>query len=243
LVLAGYDQSAGAGVLADAKTLEAHGVYGYAVCTGFTFQNERRIHKIQWFSEGDISEQIDMCFQSAHFAWAKIGITRSAGMMQYIIQCLRGQHPGIRIVWDPVLRSGAGTNFWEGIDPAVFEALVLQVYLLTPNWDEMGWLYPGQDPLESARRLSAHCHVYLKGGHDPVHPGRDYLFSQGECRILEPAVRTVWPKHGSGCVLSASLAANLSLGYGLPVAAVRSKRYIEQFLVSNTSLLGWHQPS
>ena len=40
LVIAGYDQSGGAGVLADVKTLEAHGVYGYGVCTALTFQNE-----------------------------------------------------------------------------------------------------------------------------------------------------------------------------------------------------------
>ena len=47
LVVAGYDQSGGAGVLADVKTLEAHSVYGYAVCTGLTFQNERVIHRVQ----------------------------------------------------------------------------------------------------------------------------------------------------------------------------------------------------
>src|SRR5580692_3073899 len=60
LVIAGYDQSGGAGVLSDVKTMEVHGVYAYAVCTGLTFQNERVITKVQWFTEQEIFEQIDL---------------------------------------------------------------------------------------------------------------------------------------------------------------------------------------
>lgn len=61
-------------------------------------------------------------------------------------------------------------------------------------------------------------------------------------QVLEPgaAAGTIYSKHGSGCVLSSSLAANLSLGYTLPIAATRSKKYIEQFLTSNKTNLGWH---
>src|SRR3978361_611138 len=89
LVVAGYDQSAGAGVLSDVKTLEAHGVYGYAVCTGFTFQNEREIRRVQWFSVEEIIEQIDLCFAAASFGWVKIGITPSMRVAAEIITHLR----------------------------------------------------------------------------------------------------------------------------------------------------------
>src|SRR5882762_8435402 len=84
LVIAGYDQSGGAGVLADIKTLEAHGVYGYAVCTGLTFQNERLITKVQWCTEKEIFEQIDLCWQSVRFDWVKIGIGRSITMISAV---------------------------------------------------------------------------------------------------------------------------------------------------------------
>ncbi|HEY6901825.1 MAG TPA: bifunctional hydroxymethylpyrimidine kinase/phosphomethylpyrimidine kinase, partial [Puia sp.] len=77
LVVAGYDQSAGAGVLSDVKTLEAHGVYAYAVCTGFTFQNEHVLSRVQWFSQKEVFEQIDLCFASRGFDWVKMGITES----------------------------------------------------------------------------------------------------------------------------------------------------------------------
>ena len=264
LVVAGYDQSGGAGVLADVKTLEAHGVFGYAVCTGFTFQNERVINRVQWFAEKEIFEQIDLCYASAPFGWVKIGIARSPEMIGAIIGHLRQHDPAVRIVLDPVIRASSGRDFWEGTTGGeagkggkvktmkdagweAFEEVAGRCYLLTPNWDEIGWIYPGEDIVERCRLLtcSSGCNLYLKGGHHPEHPGRDYLWTDGEVQALDPAVEpaAVHPKHGSGCVLSSSLAANLALGYPLPVAAALSKRYIEQFLTSNKTLLGWHRPT
>lgn len=254
LVVAGYDQSAGAGILADVKTMETWGVYAYAVCTGLTFQNEKVITGIRWFSEKEICDQIDICFQSTRFEWVKIGVGRSVVMIGAIVRHLRQHNPGIKIVLDPVIRASSGKDFWEDtdrretgfVDRTGFESVAGRVFLLTPNWEEMGWLYPGQDVMDCCRRLSlsAGCHVYLKGGHNPEHPGTDHLWTNGTEQVLDPAMNgaTFYPKHGSGCVLASSLAANLAMGYKLPVAARRSKLYVEQFLTSNKTLLGWHRP-
>ncbi|MHA4808107.1 hydroxymethylpyrimidine/phosphomethylpyrimidine kinase [Flavitalea flava] len=250
LVIAGYDQSGGAGLLADIKTLEAHIVYGYGVCTGLTFQNERTITRIHWFDQKEIFEQIDLCFQSTGFDAVKIGIGRSPGMIYAITRHLRQHDPHIRIVWDPVIRASSGKDFWEQMDVGGFESIAQEIFLLTPNREEIGWLYPGEDVRESCQRLFKRtgCHLYLKGGHDPENPGTDYLWggseTETEVTVFEPAVenKMVYPKHGSGCVLASAFAANLALGYTLPEAAGRAKRYIEQYLVSNKSLLGWHKP-
>jgi len=243
LVVAGYDQCAGAGVLSDVKTLEAHGVYGYAVCTGFTFQNEREIGRVQWFPMKEIFEQIDLCFASRGFDWVKIGITPSMRAAVEIIEHLRQHNPGVRVVLDPVIRASSGHDFWLLGDD--WEALSGLCYLLTPNWEEMGWLYPGEDLMERCRVLTREAgnSIYLKGGHHPELPGRDYLWSRGELQVFDAITYggTIYPKHGSGCVLSSSLAANLASGYSLPEAAAYSKRYIGQFLISNKTLLGWHQ--
>jgi hydroxymethylpyrimidine/phosphomethylpyrimidine kinase len=245
LVVAGYDQSAGAGVLSDVKTLEAHGVYGFAVCTGFTFQNEREIRRIQWFSIEEIVEQIDICFAAADFDWVKMGITEDVRMAAAIVHHLHRRHGGVRIVWDPVIRASSGRAFWQEVGEE-WKAIAARCYLLTPNWEEIGQLYPGEDVAEACAKLTKEsaCHVYLKGGHHPEYPGRDYLWRAGEVLPLEPEVDggQVYGKHGSGCVLSSALAANLALGYELADAAVRSKRYVEQFLTSNKTLLGWHRP-
>jgi len=233
LVIAGYDPSGGAGVLADVKTLEANGVYGYAVCTAMTWQNERVIRRVEWLPEKDVLEQVDVCFEAAHFDWVKIGIASSVLAVGGIIRHLLQWNPGVRVVWDPVIRASSGTDFWEKTEG--WEEVAAQCFLMTPNWEEMGWL---SSDGEGMNRCG--CQLFLKGGHHPEHPGRDYLWSGGRMEVLEPMGGGVYPKHGSGCVLASALTANLALGYPLLEAAVRAKEYTARFLGSNKTLLGWH---
>jgi hydroxymethylpyrimidine/phosphomethylpyrimidine kinase len=244
LVAAGYDQSGGAGVLADIKTLEAHGVYGYAAVTGMTWQNERVIRRIEWPALKDVYEQIDVCFESAAFSWVKIGITESMEAAAAIIDHIHKRNALTRVVLDPVIRASSGAGFWGGLGREEWETLAARCYVVTPNREEIAWLYPDEDIEAQCADLSRRvgCHVLLKGGHDPRYPGRDYLWMDGEVEVLEALVDdgTIWPKHGSGCVLSSALTANLALGYPLPIAAERAKRYVERFLGSNKTLLGWH---
>ena len=261
LVIAGYDQSGGAGVLADVKTLEAHGVYGYGVCTAMTYQNEREIRRVDWLPEAAVFEQIDLCFASADFGWVKMGITASMGSAAAIIRHVRQHNPAVRVVLDPVIKASSGTTFWatpaagagsgheerragEGsghVERTAWAEVVAECFVLTPNWEEVGWLYPGEDVEARCRELSrGGSHIYLKGGHNPLFPGRDTLWSQGEALVMEAGESVVYPKHGSGCVLASSLAAGLALGHPLPEAALRAKRYTANFLTSNKSLLGWH---
>jgi len=243
LAVAGYDQSGGAGVLADIKTLEAHGVYGYGVVTGLTIQNERVIRRVEWRTVKEVYEQIDVCYESARFDWVKIGITQSMEMAEAIIDHLRGYNPAVRIVLDPVIRASSGQEFWGELTNE-WVSLAARCFLITPNWEEIGWLYSGEAIEARCAELSSlpGCHIYLKGGHNEEFPGRDYLWSDGEVEVLDPMVSSgeVYPKHGSGCVLSSALTANLALGYPLPIAAERAKRYVERFLTSNKTLLGWH---
>jgi len=230
LVVAGYDPSGGAGVLADVKTLEAHGVYGYAVCTAMTWQNERVIRRVDWFSEKDVLEQVDVCFEAARFDWVKIGITPSVEYVGRVVRHLMRRNPGVRIVWDPVIRASSGADFW--VKTEGWEEVAARCFLMTPNWEEMEWL--------AADVNRCGCHLFVKGGHHPEYPGRDYLWSGGEMEVLKPMEGEVYPKHGSGCVLASALTANLALGYPLYEAAVRAKGYVWDLLRSNKSLLGWH---
>jgi hydroxymethylpyrimidine/phosphomethylpyrimidine kinase len=242
LVIAGYDQSGGAGVLADVKTLEAHGVYGYAVCTALTFQNEWAISRVSWLPEADIFEQIDLCFDSTHFEWVKVGITESMKSASAIIRHVKQHNEDAKVILDPVIKASSGADFWR-INGG-WEEVAEQCYLLTPNWEEIGWLYPDGEVEEHCRVLSKlGTNVYLKGGHDPLFPGRDRLWANGEVQVLEAEDygAPVFPKHGSGCVLASALSASLALGYPLAEAAMRAKRYTGIFLTSNQSLLGWHR--
>lgn len=235
LVIAGHDPSGGAGVLADIKTLEAHGVYGYAVCTAMTWQNERVIRRVDWLPEKDVFDQIDVCFEAELFDWVKIGIMPSVEAVGRVIRHLRQWNPEVEVVWDPVIRSSSGTDFWGKTEG--WEEVAAQCFVMTPNWEEIGWLTSEGKGVEQC-----HCPLFLKGGHHPEHPGRDYLWIEGEVEVLEPVGEgEVYPKHGSGCVLASALTANLALGYTLPVAVARAKEYVRHFLSSNKTLLGWHE--
>jgi len=83
----------------------------------------------------------------------------------------------------------------------------------------------------------------LKGGHNKTKKGYDYLYTDGKCYELEPNKKDIFEKHGSGCVLSAAIVANLALGFDLKTACIKAKEYVEQFLNSNHSLIGYHHVS
>lgn len=71
--------------------------------------------------------------------------------------------------------------------------------------------------------------------------GTDYLFEQGIVHELKPSAPKIHQKHGSGCVLSASATAYLAKGSTLLNACTQAKQYIEHFLNSNNTLLGYHK--
>jgi hydroxymethylpyrimidine/phosphomethylpyrimidine kinase len=239
---AGFDPSAGAGVLADIKTFEQHNVYGLGVCTAITYQNDTHFENLNWLSLADIKQQA--CWQFARFniVVAKIGLVESLDMLEHIVDFLRAQKPHIRIIVDPIFKASAGFSFHETIAQTHFERIATKLYLVTPNWNEIQRLYPNQKPEDGARILSKYCHVYLKGGHCVgTNIGRDTLYTRHQTmHQLLPSTTAVEAKHGSGCVLSAALASNIANGHRLLDSCLLAKDYITQFLGSNNSLLGYH---
>ena len=104
----------------------------------------------------------------------------------------------------------------------------------------MKFLAGVENPIVAAEELSAYCNVLLKGGHNKEEPGVDYLFIKSKAQKIAPMSQNIFPKHGSGCVLSSAIAANLALGNDLITSCRNAKMYVEQFLSSSPSLLGVH---
>ena len=118
--------------------------------------------------------------------------------------------------------------------------MLSKVFLITPNYNEILQLIPFANAKEAAQRISAHCNVLLKGGHNDEEKGVDYLYTNSSITKFVSGNLNVSAKHGSGCVLSAAITANLALGFDLQIACTNAKKYIEQFLSSNKTLLGYH---
>ena len=239
--LAGLDPCGGAGLFADIKTFEQHKVYGLGITTAQTLQTEDAFFSIRWESDESILEAISKMFANYNIQAVKIGIVQNIQSLQRIVSSIHAFNKNIPIIVDPVIRSTTDFNFWqEGFDSALLYQVLQMTELITPNYKEVMQLAPCTDEKEAAGKLSDYCNVLLKGGHNEKEPGVDYLYTQTGILKLEPHTVTIFPKHGSGCVLSSSIAANMALGNGLAAACHKAKSYTEKFLLSNQSLLGSH---
>ena len=241
LTIAGFDPSGGAGLLSDIKTFEAHQVYGLGVCTALTVQHENRFDSVQWVESELIIKQARLLFEKYLIQYVKIGLVKSLDDLSKIITALLSWNPDVTISWDPILKASAGFNFHDEIIAITLKMILKQIYILTPNLPEANLLLNDLVNTEQkALILAENCAVFLKGGHGDLDESKDLLFYRNQ-RVEYHAKRIIHgEKHGSGCVLSSAITANLAKGFPLEKACEEAKKYITAFLGSNDSLLGYH---
>jgi hydroxymethylpyrimidine/phosphomethylpyrimidine kinase len=240
LTIAGFDPSAGAGVLADVKALEANGVYGLAACTALTVQNDVAFERVSWVGLADIQDQISTLLSRFSVGFIKIGLIESLPVLLELMQWLKAHNPTVQLIWDPVLKATAGYEFHQRPDAGLLQAICRELALLTPNRPEALRLLPAASPEAAAEALAAWCPVLLKGGHADGDFATDVLLTPDTRYTLASPRLPHGEKHGSGCVLSAAILARLALGDGLPEACRQGKGYTAAFLGSNDSRLGYH---
>lgn len=242
LSIAGFDPSGGAGVLADIKTFESNKVYGLGVISANTFQNDEEFKKVDWIAADKIIEQIDILKKRFEFEYIKIGLIESLEVLNTIISHFTSHVSHPKIIWDPILKASAGYEFHEEVSKTLLEGICKKLYLITPNLPEALLLGNQSDATENAKYLSQFCHVFLKGGHAEKKLGYDTLFlKEGKLFSFRPKIKDVFTKHGSGCILSSAITANLAKGEDLHRACLKAKQYTEKILSSNKTLLGFHK--
>ena len=240
LSIAGFDPSGGAGLTADVKTFEQHKVYGLSLCTAITLQTENEFFDIRWSKIKSTITAVEVLLKKYEVAVVKIGIVRSFRFLEVVVSYLHNYYPHIKIIIDPIFKSSTGFGFYENTNKKQFFKLLKKCYLITPNTSEASSISSNTNAFEAAKEISLQCNVLLKGGHNKENLGHDYLFQQNEIIEFKPINKIVFPKHGSGCVLSAAITANIALGYNLKEACEKAKQYIESILLSNESLLAYH---
>ena len=143
------------------------------------------------------------------------------------------------IVYDPVLKASAGFEF-HNITRDVFMGAISGVYCITPNIPEANKIFGDDDLQSKLEECSETENVYLKGGHGGGAVITDLLFTSDHTYAFPNDRIPKGEKHGSGCVLSSALTAQLALGNALEVAAENANAYTHGFLASNETLLGYH---
>ncbi|WP_369752620.1 hydroxymethylpyrimidine/phosphomethylpyrimidine kinase [Flavobacterium sp. WC2409] len=241
LSIAGFDPSAGAGILADVKTFEQHQVYGFAMSTANTIQTEEEFFKIEWTDINFVLESLEKLLSTYDIKAVKIGIIPSLDYLKKIVLSIKRLSPKTKIVWDTVLKSTTQFNFITVEQQDLLIEILKKTDLITPNYDEiLSFSLDEKNPVLIALTLSKYTSILLKGGHNSAAVGTDYLYSKNEIFRLSPKTTLVFQKHGSGCVLSSAITANLALGQDLLTACNNAKIYIETYLASNQTKLGYH---
>lgn len=240
LCIAGFDPSAGAGILADVKTLENIGVYSFAATTSITYQNENKFDGVKWLTIKQIKKQIYAVIENNKFEFVKIGLIENFKTLVSIIELLKTHNSNIKIIWDPILRASVGFDFHDKIPKKYLKYILKNIFLITPNWQEIQPLSDQRDAIIGAEKIAHSCAVLLKGGHNIETPATDILFIEDNLEIFHPKQITELEKHGTGCVLSSAITGYLALGNDLHTACELAKEYTYNFIISNNRKLGYH---
>jgi len=239
LSIAGFDPSGGAGIVADVKTFEANGVYGMGVVSALTWQNDIEFDNVEWVTVEKIESQIAILLRRFDIKYVKIGLIESMEVLSRIVNFLIDRIVDPVIVYDPIIKASAGFTFHK--DPHLFHSIFDNVFCITPNIPEAEWLFGAENLPETLEEKSDTLNIYLKGGHSDQSTVTDMLFVKDHTYVFANDRLEHGSKHGSGCVLSAALTAQLALGKELPDAAEQANLYTHQFLASSSTLLGLHK--
>lgn len=234
VTIAGSDSGGGAGIQADLKTFSALGTYGASVLTAITAQNTRGVFAVEPVSVAMVRAQIAAVFDDLDVRAVKIGMLASPEIIAAVAEGLRAQAipRAIPIVLDPVMIAKSGDALLP--DTAV-EALVRDLLplatVLTPNLPEAARLLgraeavrPAEMTLQgTALAAMGPAHVLMKGGHAQGPVCEDLLVGPTPRAFRASRVATT-NTHGTGCSLSAAIAAGLARG--LPVAEAVAEAHI-----------------
>lgn len=247
LTIAGSDSGGGAGIQADLLTFADFGVFGTSAITALTAQNPEGVIHVQHTSPKNLGAQIHQVLQFFDVKAIKTGMLPTEKSVITIEESLLQTARGIPLVVDPVLAATSGKTLAEhkAFD-AIKKRLLPRANLNTPNLDETQALI-GRRPesafelKDAARELARKfktCFL-LKGGHLIGNELTDVLaWPSGKTQCFAsrriPGVNT----HGSGCTLSAAIAANLALGQSLTKAVSMARNYLHRALLNPLKLSG-----
>ncbi|MBQ1783602.1 MAG: thiamine phosphate synthase [Gammaproteobacteria bacterium] len=243
--IGGSDSGGGAGIQADSQAIRAHGGHPCTAITTITAQNSRQIAASEAVSLELLRAQLDALYQDLPPCAIKIGLLANGEQARLLARWLHGwraNHPGVKVVLDPVLRSGQGQPLAStDLLPILRSELLPLVDLLTPNLPELAALCGRHQispdpaswlPLADQLRHSGAGAVLIKGGHSQPWQGLavDLLVS-GDGRFwFGGEWLNARHSHGSGCTLAAAIATRLGRGDALADAVACGRAYLQRGL-------------
>lgn len=252
LTIAGFDPSGGAGVLADVKMFAALGLPAVAAITSITFQTPDRVFGASHQTAEVLRAQITPALETSSIVCAKTGMLPTREIVSEVARLFRETDLPAPVV-DPVIVSSSGYPLMEADALAALINLLLPLArLVTPNIPEAenlaGISISSESDMRRAaaiiRELGARA-VLVKGGHlkakgsgrkaegnepDEIiehdNEAIDVLDDEGKVTVFRDKRIAGAELHGSGCILSAAIAAGLGQGFTLEESVARAKKFV-----------------
>jgi hydroxymethylpyrimidine/phosphomethylpyrimidine kinase len=232
LTIAGSDSGGGAGIQADLKTFAAHGVFGTSAITAVTVQNTRGVARIEAISPETVAAQIRAVFDDFAIAAAKTGMLFTTATIEAVVEALHDLDFSTLVV-DPVMVASSGDRLLRPeAEATLIEKLLPAAYIVTPNIPETEVLTGNEvetldDMRAAARQIfdETGARALVKGGHR-IERAVDVLYDGKTWHEFAAERLDAKNTHGTGCTLSAAIAANLALGKDLVDAARQAKAYV-----------------
>src|SRR6266850_198336 len=248
LTIAGFDPSGGAGLIADVRALVAFGCRPVAAMTSLTFQNSEGILGAIHQSADSLRAQVLPVVKEFRLAAVKIGMLPTRELVLEVVRLLGETNIPTPVI-DAVLRSSSGYELMEtDAREAWLTELMPLARLITPNIPEAETLTGMQITNESDMRAAASKlrqtgarAVLVKGGHleqrsevrgqrsekpPPKRQAIDLLDDEGTVTVFRGEWIDAPPVRGTGCMLSAAIAAGLAHGMKLNESVGSAKRFV-----------------
>ena len=250
LTIAGSDSGGGAGIQADLKTFQRFGIFGTSAITAITAQNTLGVSRWEPVSADLVRAQIDAIAEDLMPAAVKTGMLANTAIASIVAASIR-DHAFRNYVLDPVMVATSGDTLLErdAID-VIRSELIPQASLVTPNLHEAAILtgekIEDEDGMARAaetivREMGAQA-VLIKGGHlDAGDRVVDILYD-GDVRAFRGKRIETTNTHGTGCTLSAAIAAQLANGESMHAAVRRAIDYVHNAIATAPGLGSGHGP-
>jgi hydroxymethylpyrimidine/phosphomethylpyrimidine kinase len=241
LTIAGTDSGGGAGIAADLATFAEHGVFGTLVVTAVTAQNTKGVTDVAAQSAELVAAQLAAITDDFALAATKTGMLANAAIVEVVVDwARRGALP--HLVVDPVMAAASGGRLLDDAGREAYQQLIGVAELVTPNLPEAETLCGG--PIANVEDLAAAAvalvaagakAALVKGGHLPGREAIDVLYHDGKLREYRAPRLAVTNTHGTGCTLSAAIAARLAQGLSLEDAVDQAKSYVTSAIAASAT--------
>jgi len=232
LTVAGSDSGGGAGIQADLKTFHQFGVFGTSAITAITAQNTTGVYAIHPVPPPDVQAQIEAVVSDLRPAAFKSGMLATAELAEMVASAIR-EYALTNYVMDPVMIATSGDRLLEAdAEGALRDALLPLSSVVTPNLDEAAILT--DRPVETLHDMRSAAKALVEAGAGSALIKGGHLAGDAVDLLWDGADEHLWRRprvdtahtHGTGCTLSAAIAACLARGDSLYEAVDRATRFI-----------------